>query len=242
MKRLALCALIFSAVAQAQTGGFAQQCWRRAEPVFRKALEHPFLQELASGKLQKEKFRFYLEQDLLYLREFSRLLLELAAKAPRGAQAQTLARHANEAIAEEAALHGEILGLSDSARTEFPDRFTMSPTNLAYVNHLRTSVGRGSFLEGMAAVLPCYWYYLEAGKELAKKGSPVPEYQQWIRQYSGPDYGKSVREALEIFEAAAAGASPAERERAARIFETSARYEWMFWDMAWRMERWPPVE
>lgn len=240
MKRLAVLLLGACVAAPAQTGGFAQECWRRAEPVFRSAVKHPFLEGLASGKLERGKFRFYLEQDLLYLREFSRLLLELAAKAPLGAQAQTLARHANEAIAEEAALHGDILGLKEAALKEGAPGFVMSPSNLAYVNHLRASVWRGSFLEGMAAVLPCYWYYLEAGKELAKRGSPVPEYDRWIRQYAGPEYAKSVAEAIAIFNAAAAQATPAERERAARIFETSARYEWMFWDMAWRQERWPP--
>jgi thiaminase/transcriptional activator TenA len=68
----------------------------------------------------------------------------------------------------------------------------------------------------------------------------VAEYQQWIRQYSSPDYEKSVSEAIAIFNAAAAGASPDIRARALSAFERSARYEWMFWDMAWRMEKWPP--
>lgn len=240
MKRLAVLLLVTCMAAPAEPGGFAQECWRRAEPIYRSALKHPFLEGLASGKLERGKFRFYLEQDLLYLREFSRLLLELAAKAPTGAQAQTLARHASEAIAEEAALHGDILGLKGAALQEGAPAFVMAPSNLAYVNHLRASVWRGSFLEGMAAVLPCYWYYLEAGKALAKKGSPVPEYDRWIRQYAGPEYAKSVAEAIAILNEAAAGAGPSERERAARAFETSARYEWMFWDMAWRQERWQP--
>ncbi len=172
MKRLAVLMVAACVTAPAQTGGFAQECWRRAEPVYRKALEHPFLQGLASGKLDRSKFRYYLEQDLLYLREFSRLLLELAAKAPLGTQAQTLARHAHEAIAEEATLHRDILGLKETAQKEADLRLVMAPSNLAYVNHLRASVWRGSFLEGMAAVLPCYWYYLEAGRELARTGSP----------------------------------------------------------------------
>ncbi|MGC8761923.1 MAG: TenA family protein, partial [Bryobacteraceae bacterium] len=194
-----------------------------------------FLRGLADGSLERRKFVFYMEQDLLYLREFSRLLLELAARAPQE-HAQTLGRHALEAIAEEAALHREIVGRHGAPGASLE----MAPTNLAYINHLRASVWRGSFLEGMAAVLPCYWYYLEAGKRLAKKNPPVPEYQQWIRQYSGPDYEKSVKEALAIFNAVAAQAGAAERARARTIFERSARYEWMFWDMAWRMERWPP--
>ncbi|MEJ5369638.1 MAG: thiaminase II [Bryobacteraceae bacterium] len=243
MKRnLMILFLLAAGLARGQADGFAEECRRAAAPVWQKALGHRFLQELAAGTLAKEKFRFYLEQDLLYLREFSRLLLELAAKAPDGEAAQTLARHAGEAIREEAALHASILGLRKEERESGRLRFEMAPTNIAYVNHLKASVGRGGFLEGMAAVLPCYWIYLDAGKRLAEKGSPVAEYQQWIRQYSGADYERSVKEALAIFDRAAREAGARDREAARAAFERSARYEWMFWEMAWRMERWGPEE
>ncbi len=238
MKRILPLLFLAAAALSAQDGGFAAECRRRAEPAWRKTLEHPFLKALSDGTLPREKFRFYLEQDLLYLREFSRLLLELAAKAPHPDHARTLARHAGEAIAEEAALHASILGLREPVSGKIS--FQMAPSNTAYVNHLRATVGRGAFLEGMAAMLPCYWVYLDAGKALSGKTSPVPEYQQWIRQYAGADYEKSVREALGIFNAAAEQAPPDVRARAMEAFERSVRYEWMFWDMAWRMETWPP--
>jgi len=240
MKRVTSILICALASAQAQTGGFADECWRRVAPVCARTLGHPFLKGMSDGTLPKEKFRFYMQQDLLYLREFSRLLLELAARSPRGDWARTLGRHALEAIEEEAALHGEILGLQRGKGDDAEPGLQMAPANAAYVNHLRSSVLRGGFLEGMAAVLPCYWIYLEIGRELAKKGSPVSEYQKWIRQYAGEGYEKSVKEALSIFNAAAAQAGSAERGRALEAFERSARYEWMFWDMAWRMETWPP--
>lgn len=238
MKRI-IPLLFLAAVLPAQPGGLAAECRRHAEPVWRKTVAHPFLAALSDGTLPREKFRFYLEQDLLYLREFSRVLLELAARAPHPGHARTLARHASEAIAGEAALHASILGLDGKQRPGEPLPFRVAPSNLAYVNHLRAAA-RGTFLEGMAAVLPCYWIHLDAGKSLAEKGSPVAEYQQWITQYAGPDYEKSVREALEIFNEAAAAASPGVRALALEAFERSARYEWMFWEMAWRLEAWPP--
>jgi thiaminase/transcriptional activator TenA len=33
---------------------------------------------------------------------------------------------------------------------------------------------RGTFADGFAAVLPCYWIYAEVGAELVKRGSPNP--------------------------------------------------------------------
>ena len=37
----------------------------------------------------------------------------------------------------------------------------------------------------------------------------------------------------------AAQAGPREREAMRRAFMTSLRYEYLFWDMAYRQERWP---
>jgi thiaminase/transcriptional activator TenA len=33
--------------------------------------------------------------------------------------------------------------------------------------------------------------------------------------------------------------SPDERTRVHQHFQTTARYEWMFWDMGYRKETWP---
>src|SRR5260370_12219982 len=42
---------------------------------------HPFLRELARGVLPLEKFRFFIEQDVLYLPEFARCIAMGAAKS-----------------------------------------------------------------------------------------------------------------------------------------------------------------
>ena len=42
-----------------------------------------------------------------------------------------------------------------------------------------------------------------------------------------------------MLDAAAAAAGPAERERMRARFLTGTRYEYLFWEMSWRMEDWP---
>lgn len=211
---------------------FTDRLWREAAPVYAKTLNHPFLRGLGDGSLPKERFRFYLVQDTLYLRAFSQALNALAARAPRPDWGRTLSRHSVEAIEAEQQLHASLAG-------PVGDR-EMAPANAAYTNHLLATVERASFAEGLAAVLPCYWIYQEVGKELKRRGSRDKDYQRWIDQYSGEDYARSVAEVLRMMNAAAAGASEAQRASAVRLFVRGARYEWMFWDMAWRMERWPP--
>lgn len=112
--------------------------------------------------------------------------------------------------------------------------------NYAYTNHLPVSVLDRTFGERLASLLPCYWICLEAGHELKKGGSKDPDYQRWIDNHAGTEYERSVKEVLAMTDAEAGRVSPAQRESARRLFGLSARYEYLFWDMAWREEQWLP--
>ena len=212
---------------------FTAELWQDAAPVYRQTIQHPFLRGLGTGALPRDSFDFYLAQDGLYLRAFSQALHALAAKAPREDWAAILARHATEAIEAERQLHKTLLPAETAPAA-------MAPTNRAYTNHLLASVSRLSFPEGLAAMLPCYWIYWEVGKELKKRGSSHPAYAKWIDQYAAAEYGATVNTVLDIMNQAAAAASPAERANARQLFLLSARYEYLFWDMAWKKERWLP--
>ena len=212
---------------------FTDQLWRDIAPIYRKTLAHPYLKGLADGSLPRSRFDFYLQQDSHYLRAFAQALNVIASKAPREDWAITLTKHSIEALEVERALHKSLLGAKQT-NTE------PAPSNYAYTNHLLAVAHRGTFAEGLAAVLPCYWIYWEVGKELKRTGSKNKDYQRWIDQYADPQYGKTVQQVLDMMNAEAARIAAPERARAARHFTTSARYEYLFWDAAWREERWLP--
>ncbi len=214
-------------------GELTEAMWERIRPIYAKTLEHPFLTGLVEGDLPRSRFEYYLAQDAQYLGAFSRALSLLAAKAPREEWSTILSRHAVEALEVERQLHESLLGGAGR-------RAKMAPTTRAYTNHLIASVSQRPFAEGLAAMLPCYWIYWEVGKELKKRGSKNADYQRWIDQYGGEEYGATVRQVLEMMDAEGRTLSGAAREGAIELFEISARYEYMFWDMAWREESWPP--
>lgn len=219
--------------------GFSASLWKAIAPVYAATLRHPFLTGLSDGTLPKAKFQFYLVQDALYLGAFSRGLSIVASKAPQQEWAVALNRDAVESLEVEKAMHGEILGSYGISAAKIQSA-SMAPTNYAYTNHLLVTAERGSFAEGLAAMLPCYWIYWEAGKELKKKGSRNRDYQRWIDQYAGEEYGKTVRRTVAMMDEAAAELPKAMQERLTSLFVTSSRYEYLFWDMAWREERWLP--
>jgi thiaminase/transcriptional activator TenA len=217
---------------------FSGELWQGITDIYAAILAHPFLSGLADGSLPHDAFAFYLVQDALYLQEYAAALAAAASRAPDTAGTEMFARHAADVVAVERTLHGSLLaglGLDPAAiRAAEP-----APTTLAYTSYLLAVIRGGSYAEAVAAVLPCYWIYWQVGKELMRRGSPDPRYQRWIDTYGGDEFGGAVREVLAVTDGLGGGLAPAERARAHRHFRATSRYEWMFWDMGYRKERWP---
>lgn len=217
---------------------FTQRLWQGIVPVYAAILAHPFLAGLADGTLPRDAFRFYVVQDAHYLRDYARALALLAGRAHEEGASLVLARHAQGAIEVERSLHDSFfrdfgLDAGDVAATP------LSPTTVAYTSYLLATAHGGSFAEGMAAVLPCYWIYREVGRHLLALGSPDPLYRRWIDTYGGEEFDAVVEEALAIAESAGQAAGPEEQARMERHFRTTSRYEWLFWDAGWHRETWP---
>ena len=76
-------------------------------------------------------------------------------------------------------------------------------------------------------------------KALAKKGSPNPLYQRWIDNYGSDDYEENVVSILDMTDEVAEGESAATRRAMIRLYSTTSRFEWMFWDMGYHQQPWP---
>ncbi len=212
--------------------------WATVAPTYQEILRHPFLAGLTDGTLAPDRFAFYVIQDAHYLVAYARALAVLAAKAYRPAQVAMFARHAAGALEVERALHTALLpefGLDPAAvgATE------PAPTNLSYTSYLLATAYGGSFGDGVAAVLPCYWIYAEVGAALVSRGSPDLRYARWIDTYAGEEFAQVVAEVLALVDDLGTGISTDEEGRMHRHVATATRYEWLFWDMAWRREAWP---
>jgi len=227
---------------------FTEELWAAGEGVYAAVLDHPFLRGLTDGSLPREAFRHFVRQDAHYLRDYARALAVCAAKAPTEDDVRALADDAVGAIAAEQEMHAAFMaelgagtGDGDAAGTGDGDAAAdeVLPTTRAYTSYLLATVYGGSFAEGLAAVLPCYWIYARVGERLLAASSPDPLYARWIAAYGDEAFQAVVRRVLALADRVGEELSPAERRRAVRHFATTARYEWMFWDAAWRGERWP---
>lgn len=207
--------------------------WSDITGVYEAILAHPFLAGLADGTLPREAFRHYVVQDAHYLRGYAKALAVCAAKAPDESATVMFAQHAAGAIAAERDLHASLLDELGTLDDE------VAPATRAYLSYLLATAHGGSYADAVGAVLPCYWIYARVGETLLEKGSPDPLYARWIAMYGGEDFQGVVDAVLAETDRTAAALSEPDLARMRRHFATTARYEWMFWDGAYRQERWP---
>jgi thiaminase (transcriptional activator TenA) len=212
--------------------------WDSITGVYGQILAHPFVVGLGDGTLDRNAFRFYVVQDALFLRDYARALSVCGARAPAEGDVAMFNQHAAGALAVERELHASFLADFGLTAADV-DATPMAPANQAYTSYLLASVYGGSFAEALAAVLPCYWIYAEVGARLLEHGSRNPLYQRWIDTYGGEGFAALVQAVRDLTDRVGADLGEAELARVFQRFATTSRYEWMFWDAAWRQEGWP---
>jgi len=218
----------------------SMEMWERIQPILRAQFEHPFVRALGDGTLPRENFEFYIRQDALYLDQFAKTFAFAATRTSDRGEMERFGQLLIETIVVERSLHaeyGQQLGLTPEQMAATP----IAPTNYGYTRHLLTISATGSLPELLAAILPCAWIYSEVGRHFTSLGQPAPghPYENWIRLYSAPEFEEVGRWLRERLDKRAGELSAAEKARCMDAFVISSRYEYMFWDMAWRQETWP---
>ena len=218
---------------------FSNQLRRQADKIWRAIHRHPFLHELHSGTLPMDRFTYFILQDYLYLLDFAQVLCLGGAKSPDLQTLEIFTRHALTAVEVERSFHtafGRSLGFSQ----RHLNNTSKGPITEAYTRHLQAVARGGSLGEIVAAVLPCYWIYGEVGRRLYRSRPKSPKiYREWIETYASKEYWKPVREQIRLMDYLGASAKGDEKKLMRSHFLLSSRYEFLFWDQAYRLESWP---
>jgi thiaminase/transcriptional activator TenA len=218
--------------------GFTERLRKEADPIWQASFDHPFVRGIADGSLPLECFRYYVLQDSYYLTQFAKVQALGAAKADTLPETARMAMHARRTCEAELALHRNFMqrmGITEQEK----EAFEPAPTTYAYTSHLYRAALTGGFGDVIAAIVPCYWLYLEVGERLKGSEPEEPIYRDWIAAYGSDWFRKLVEEQIRCLDDIAESVSDADRNRMREHFLISSRYEWMFWEMAWRRETWP---
>ncbi len=211
------------------TDKWSAEAWDASLPVYAAILQLPFIKELADGTLDRRVFERYIEQDKLYLREYSRVLAHIASRVGGAEDVDAFLRFAVDGVEVEKGLHEMYVSGRDAE---------MSPTCLFYTSFLKAQAMEPVEMEA-AAVLPCFWIYRAVGQHILSiakmDGNP---YADWIRTYSDESFDAATDKAIEICDKLAARVGLEVRKQMTAAYVTAARMEWMFWDAAYRDNKW----
>jgi thiaminase (transcriptional activator TenA) len=201
--------------------------------------QHPFVRGIGDGTLGLERFQFWLRQDYVFLIEYARLLALAAARSP---DLETMTRFATllkETVETEMNLHRAYAAEFGISHEQL-EREPTAPTTRGYTDFLLRVAATGDFAELVAALLPCMWAFSEIGRRLAMQPAPSEKrYARWIAMYSSREFAELVAWCRDLLDRLAAGLPERDLQKLEAAFLTSSRYEWQFWEMAWKMERWP---
>jgi thiaminase/transcriptional activator TenA len=204
-----------------------------SEPMWSELADQAFVRELAAGELALDRFRFYVEQNLLYLPQYARVMALGAAKSRDQRELELFTAALRQVIEvelpENRTLRDRVveLGAADRGGARQP-----APANLAYTSWLLSLAFTRGPVEILAAVLPCTWSYGAIGRRLAPAAAEHPLYRSWIGFFGSDEYAGVVERMRADVDELADGAPLGPLEA---IFRSAVRFERGFWDMAYAM-------
>lgn len=225
--------ITFSTFGNNCTMTFTDQLWQDISPMYEAILSHGFVTDLTTGNLPTTTFQYYIQQDALYLIDFSRALNQLAARSGTPDHILQFTQFAQNAILVERVLHETYFALYNIQ----PELVKM-PTCFAYTNYLLATTSLQSLAVGAAAVLPCFWIYRQVGKHIYQQAIQENPYRRWIDTYAGDAFDQSVNQMLTLTDRLADEAGASERKKMREAFRISSRLEWYFWNDAYTQTRW----
>ena len=208
-----------------------------ARPMLKKIVQLPFIKEISNGTLAMEKFIFYIQQDKIYLTEFSKALALISTKIVHEEHRKCILEFSLDTLKAEHSLH-------DNYLLNYTEDFTTSissPTCFMYTNFLLKTISTEPVQEAFVSLIPCFWIYQEVGEHIKRKSQYITNnpYQNWIDLYSSEKFKESTECAIVILNNLIARVSSDQRKSIRYTFIQAIRLEWAFWNSAYIHEQWP---
>ena len=212
---------------------FSEHLRAVVQPQWTAMLAHPFLREVADGTLPAGRFETWLRQDYLFVREDIGFIGCLLARAPLH-----LRRMLGDFIA---ALHGELDLFASMAKELGVSLESIEPAPVchAYNMFLLATGHTCSFAESFTVLYGAEKAYGESWSQVKKLQTQPSPYQRFIDHWGSDAFAAWVQQLAQALDTLAADCGTAERARMEDLFRLTARYEYLFWEMARTGAGWP---
>lgn len=173
----------------------SETLWQENQDLAIACLNHPFVQGIGDGSLDKAKFSYYVGQDAFFLEAFARAYSIAAAKAPDWQGFQVFHNLAG-GVLHELNLHERYaIRWGVDLRSVQPGAATRRYTDFLLATAWSQTVGVTA-----VAMLPCMKLYAFLGQALAASGIPAHAYADWIRTYSSAEFEPLTEQLADLSE------------------------------------------
>ena len=196
----------------------SQRIYACAEKIWPQYLSHPFVVQMADGTLPEEKFRYYMLQDYLYLRDYVKIFAAIIQKADDFEQIRFLSTQLSDTIGETYRTHLPYmrrLGVTDAEI----DAARPHIDNSAYTHYMICEAQAGDVLTGLVTLLNCSWSYAYVAEQMVASDA----------------YRQTNQELIDRIDALGASVDEAAAQHLCEIFEKCCRFDLRFWDMVYTM-------
>lgn len=215
----------------------SEQLLEYVEQIWQKYYTHPFILGIQDGNLDKEKFKYYILQDYVYLIDYCKVFAIGIAKATSFKQMQLFSSYVTlltEAEMED--VHSGYMAKLGVTETELKET-KPSFENLAYTSYMQRIAYEGGEAEIMAAILSCAVSYEYISKKIVENNPKAIEdefYGDWIKGYTSERYTSENKVLLDNIDQLTLHYTEKQIEHLKEIFRICSLYELAFWDMAYQ--------
>lgn len=216
---------------------FTDSLKKATKESWEQSLSHPFVQGIVKGDLPLDTFKYYILQDIYYLKHYGKIHALAAAQADDFEITAMLAEKAMTTAQAELTVHEEHAEALNITKEDISN-FKPAPTAYAYTSHLYRAAQSGSLAQTISAMLPCYWLYADIGKRNKDANPNVPIYKNWIDTYASDWFQTSTKEQIDLLNKLVENESDKQKEKVKEQFIYAKQYELMFWEMSYTHETW----
>ncbi|TXD98486.1 thiaminase II [Psychrobacter frigidicola] len=208
------------------------QTLRHNCPTWQDYINHDFVNQLAAGTLSTDSFRHYLKQDYLYLIHYTRVMALSVYKSDSLAQMRVGQAGINAMLDLEIGMYVDFCKQWGIPLEEVENTPESSAT-IAYTRYLLDAAMSGSLADLYAAIAPCLMGYGEIGKRLKAEGYQDDNpYQSWIDVFASDEFQDVTAQNEAHINTLLTGATASQEKKFQQLFDTAARMEVNFWQMA----------
>ena len=181
---------------------FTEEMISDSKEIWQDFYQHPFIQGMIDGTLDREKFCLYLIQDTNYLIDYVKVYAHAFLKARSVPIMRHIYGDMNMVHSEEDMMHLAYLrdfGYSEEDALAMP----MLPGCRDYCNYMLRVAAEGSMQDAIVAAMPCCFSYYDIGvycrDEAIRRGTYEHNFfRAWIDEYSSDGYKAIVDSSIAL--------------------------------------------